>query len=308
MTHSHSHGHAHTHAPQTSSLRFAVATGLNIVFVVVELVFGVLAGSLALVADAIHNLGDVLGLVLAWGAQRLARREPTERRTFGWRKGTVLAALSNAMLVLVAVGGIAWEAVLRLDAPGAPTASTIIVVASVGVVINVGAALLLMAGSKDDLNVRGAFLHMLADAAVSVAVVVGGVVMTFADVPWLDPALSLAVSLVIVVTTWQLLRQSFDLAMDAVPAHLDVADIRDVLLADDDVLEVHDLHVWALSTTETALMAHLVIPADRCDCGPDVAKRLGERINDRFGIAHATLQAESPETASCCPQRAVEVV
>lgn len=279
-----------------------MATGLNILFVVVEVVAGLYASSLALLADAAHNLGDVLGLLLAWGAMHLARRAPSARRTFGLRKSTILAALANVILILVTVGGIAWEAIERLGTPGEPHGTTMIVVAAMGVVVNGGSALLLIRGNRNDANVRGAFLHLLADAATSLVVVVVGVVLSFTAWHWLDPAASLLVSAVIVLGTMSLLRETLDLALDAVPSHIDPDEVAAFLRAQPLVQEVHDLHIWALSTTDVALMAHLVV--DPAAAGaPELACQLGAELEQRFGIGHSTLQLEPPAVAERCPQR-----
>lgn len=280
----------HVHAPHDSNRIFAVAVALNVGFVIVEAGFGVAAHSLALLADAGHNLGDVLGLLLAWGASRLVQRKPSQRRTYGWRGSSILAAMLNAGLLLVAVGGIAWEAVRRFGSPGEIAGGTVLWVATAGVVLNTATALLFVAGRKHDLNLRAAFLHMAADAAVSAGVVVAAVVMLRTGWMWLDPTVSLAIAAVILVGTWGLLRESVDLALAAVPAGIDPAAVEAYLGGLPGVTAVHDLHIWGMSTTESALTAHLVKPDPRDD--DELLARACRELHDRFGIGHATLQWE----------------
>ncbi|MBK6900548.1 MAG: cation transporter [bacterium] len=280
----------HVHAHDDHNRIFALAVALNVGFVAVEAGFGVAAGSLALLADAGHNLGDVLGLLLAWGATRLARRRPSQRRTYGWRSSSILAAMLNAGLLLVAVGGIAWEAVRGFGEPGEVAGRTVIWVAAAGVVLNTATALLFAAGRKHDLNLRAAFLHMAADAAVSAGVVVAAVVMLRTGWVWLDPTVSLVIAAVILVGTWGLLRESVDLALAAVPAGIDPAAVEAYLGGLPGVTAVHDLHIWGMSTTESALTAHLVKPDPRDD--DELLARACRDLHDRFGIGHATLQWE----------------
>ena len=288
-----SHDHA---APAGQGRAFGLGVALNVAFVLLEAIVGVAAGSVALLADAGHNLSDVLGLLLAWGASALSRRLPTERHTYGLRRSTVLAALLNALLLLVAIGAIAWEAVRRFRQPEAPEGWLVIWTALAGVVINTTTALLFRRGRQRDLNVRGAFLHMAADAAVSLGVAVAGAVILFTGWAWIDPAVSLAIVAVVFVGTWSLLRDSVYLALDAVPRGTDLDGIRDYLSGLPGILDVHDLHVWALSTTETALTAHLV----RKDTGDDgLVRRIGDELHQRFGVEHVTLQVESPSAPAC---------
>jgi len=255
---------------------------------------------MALVADAAHNLGDVLGLALAWGATRLARIEPSDLRTYGWRKSTVLAALLNAILIVLAVGGVAWEAIQRIASPAAVDGWIVIVVAAIGVVINGASAALFFAGRKRDANIRGAFLHLAADAAVSVGVVVAGVVVLATGWSWVDPATSLVISAVIVYGTWSLLRESLDMLMDAVPAHIALADVRACLCGLDGVAAVHDLHVWAMSTSEASLTAHVEL-RDGVAAAP-VLRAVETTLLERFGITHSTVQLESHDIAAGCDQ------
>jgi cobalt-zinc-cadmium efflux system protein len=301
----HSHHHHHHEAPNYNRA-FGIGVALNVLYVLIEAGFGFVAGSLALLADAGHNLSDVLGLVLAWGGHYLAQLPPTARRTYGWRSSSILAALFNALLLLAAIGGIAWEAIRRFSAPEPLGGVTVMAVAAVGVAVNTATALLFLRGRKHDLNIRGAFLHMAADAAVSVGVVLAGWGILATGWYWLDPAVSLAIALVIFLGTWGLLKDSLNLAMHAVPENIDPGEVREFLAALQGVDEVHDLHIWAMSTTETALTAHLVKPdvGDHDGFLRDVAHAL----HDRFGIEHATLQLErDPSAAEChsCRARAI---
>jgi len=282
--------HAHAHGPATRSRAFALGMLLNTTFVVAEVIFGVRAHSLALLSDAGHNLSDVLALGLAWGALVLGRRPPTERHTYGLRRASILAALANAIVLLVVVGGIAWEALQRLGRPQAVGEGVVMAVAAVGVVINSVSALLFLAGRKEDLNVNAAFLHMAADAAVSLSVVVAGFVMLRTGWLWLDPAVGLAIGAMIVWATWSLLRESLQLAMDAVPRGVNILEVDKYLRALPGVSAVHDLHIWAMSTTEVALTAHLVRPdADTDDV---LLQRISRELHDRHGIEHTTVQVE----------------
>jgi len=290
-------GRGHTHGDESHGRAFAIGIGLNLVFVAVEAIYGIKAHSLALIADAGHNLSDVLGLVLAWGATVLARRLPTARRTYGMRRSSILAALANAVLLLVAIGAIAWEAVRRFSQPAPVSASVVIRVAIVGIVVNTVTALLFMAGRKSDLNIKGAFLHMAADAGVSAGVVLAGMAIAATGWLWLDPAISLLIALVILIGTWGLLRDSVNLAMDAVPEGVDTATVQRYLAELPGIREVHDLHIWGLSTTEVALTAHLVKPD-----GKSVDALLADtcrELHERFGIEHATLQVERERCAGC---------
>ncbi len=297
------HGdHCHHHEPTDHGRAFAIGTALNLTYVALEAGFGLATGSLALLADAGHNLSDVLGLLLAWWAASLARRRPTPRRSYGWRRGSILAALANAALLVIATAAIVWEAVRRLLMGVEPIeTATILWVASIGVVVNLGTAALFMSGRKQDLNLRGAFLHMLADAAVTVGVILSAIAMRWTGWLWLDPVISLVIAGVILAGTWGLARDSLTLAMDAVPPGIDPEAVQRWLSGQPGVEEVHDLHIWALGTTETALTAHLVRPATY---GPDDAFLLSlrEGLAARFGIGHATIQVEAGDPAHPCPQ------
>jgi len=278
---------------------FALGILLNIVFVVVGVIAGIAASSTALLADAAHNLGDVLGLGMAWGATVLARRARTVRRTYGLKRTTIVAALFNAALVLVAIGGISWEAIQRLgDAPHVDGA-LVAIVAAIGVVLNGFAALLFARGRHDDANVRGAFVHLIADAAVSAGVVVSGVLVWRTGWAWLDPVTSIAVSLVILRGTVSLLRETLDLLLDAVPARIDPEEVERFLSELPGVTGVHDLHIWSMSTTEVALTAHLVVPWASCD--PKFLREATHELERRFRIGHVTIQLE-PDSEPRCEQ------
>ncbi|MGD8743053.1 MAG: cation diffusion facilitator family transporter [Granulosicoccaceae bacterium] len=284
--------HAHHHHEPTSYNRaFAIGIALNVGFVLIEAGYGLYADSLALIADAGHNLSDVLGLGLAWGAMLLATKASTDRRTYGYRKVTIMASLVSAIVLLVALGGIAWEALGRFFQPQPVAGTVVIVVAAIGVVINTVTAMLFYSGQKHDLNIRSAFLHMAADAAVSFAVIIAGVIIVWQDWLWIDPAITLVIVAVILVSAWGLLRESLNFAIDAVPASIDLVAIRDYLSGLEDVTDLHDLHVWALSTTEVALTVHLVVTGDRLH--DDALLDIQQHLHDRFGIAHATIQVET---------------
>jgi cobalt-zinc-cadmium efflux system protein len=288
--HSQAHDHpGHSHAPDNFGWAFAVGATLNAAFVVAELIFGYAANSLALVSDAVHNLSDVIALLLAWGAAWLAQRQPTQKHTYGYRRASILAALFNAGLLLVAVGGIVVEAINRLREPAAVASWTVVVVAAFGILVNGGTALLFMRGRHGDLNIRGAYLHMVADAGVSLGVVVAALVIMFTGWLWVDPAISLAIAAAVFWSGWELARDSVNLALDGVPRGIELSKVRDYLGGLEGVSEVHDLHVWAMSTNETALTAHLVRPGGTND---QFLHQVCEQLSHRFNIHHATLQIE----------------
>ena len=293
----HDHAHDHAHAPQHFGGAFALATALNLGLVAVQVIYGLSAHSVALLADAGHNFGDALGLMLAWGAHALARVRPTAHFTYGYRSASILSALLNAVLLLIATGAIAWEALRRFAEPADVAGLIVMVVAAAGIVVNGLSAWLLMAGQKGDLNIRGAFAHMIADAAVSAAVVVAGGVILLTGWTWVDPVASLIVSAVIVWTTWELLRESARMSMDAVPAGIDPKDVRRYLEKLPGVASVHDIHVWAVSTTETALTAHLVIPGGHP--GDGFLAELCHDLDRRFKINHPTVQIEVGDAGRC---------
>lgn len=309
--HGHEHGHTHgpgghVHAPASFGRAFAIGIGLNLVYVVAEAFYGVMAHSVALLADAGHNLGDVLGLAAAWAASILAARQPSERFTYGLGRSSVLAALGNAVVLLLITGGIGWEALRRLAEPHPASGITIIVVAAIGILVNGGTALLFMKGRRGDLNIRGAFLHMAADALVAAGVVVTGILIISTGWLWLDPVIGLIISAVIVASTWSLLREALQLSLDAVPLGIDRAEVDHYLHGLPGITEVHDLHIWALSTTESALTAHLV-GLEQID-GAVLLPHVSAELKRRFGIGHATLQIETVETALRCGLRPDHVV
>ena len=296
--HGHRHDHHHGHAPRSFGRAFLIGIILNALYVGLEALFGLFTGSLALLADAGHNASDVLSLLVAWGATILARRPPTGRYTYGFRRSPILASLFNALLLLVAMGGVVWEAVGRIGHPAKLAGGTVFWVAAVGLVVNTGTALLFAAG-KDDLNIRGAYLHLLADAAVTLGVMVAGLAIVFTGAAWLDPVVSLAIAGVVLWSTWGLLRGSLEFSLDAAPESVDLDGIRHYLNALPGVKSVHDLHVWPLSTTQTALTAHLVVPQGVRE--PDrLLQRTSHELHDRFGIEHATLQLETGDLEHPC--------
>jgi len=299
-THDHGHdhgGHGHSHAPANFGRAFAIGIGLNTAFVVVEFIYGLIANSMALMADAGHNLSDVLGLVVAWIASVLATRPPSLRFTYGLGGSSILAALFNAVFLLVALGAIAWEAILRLFHPEPVAEATVMIVATVGIVINGVTAWLFASGRKGDINIRGAFLHMVADAAVSAGVVLAGLVILATGWLWLDPLTSLVIVGVIVWGTWSLLRDSLAMAVNAVPRSVDPDAVRRYLASCPGVTTVHDLHIWPMSTTETALTAHLVLPGGHP--GDQFLAVTATELRRRFGIGHATLQIEISAEMAC---------
>ncbi|MEO6896296.1 MAG: cation diffusion facilitator family transporter [Caldimonas sp.] len=303
----HSQGHAHGHAHGTPSLdrAFAIGIGINLVFVVVEAFYGWRADSLALLADAGHNLGDVLGLVIAWAGAFAGRLAPDERHTYGWKRASILAAFANSLILLVAIGSLAWAAIGRLAAPAAVDSTVVMVVAAIGIAVNTATALLFLRDRHGDLNARGAFLHMAADAAVSAGVVVAAALTARFGWNWLDPAVTLAIALVILVGTWGLFRDSLHLMFDGVPSSIDLEAVRAELSALPGVACVNDLHVWATGTTQVALTAHLVMPAGH----PDDAffRDAATRLKDRFSIGHVTLQAATEALMAPCDAAAPEL-
>lgn len=294
--HGHGHGHAHSHAPKDFGPAFAIGVALNTAFVVVEAGAGYLTGSMALIADAGHNLSDVLALLLAWGAAEAAKRPPRGRFTYGFKSSTILAAIANALLLAIAIGAILIETTHRLFEPGEPQGAVMVAVAGIGVAINALTALLFMRG-QEDLNIKGAYLHMAADALVSLGVVVAGLAIVWTGTALIDPLTSLAILAVIAWGTWGLARDSVKLGLLAAPERIDVEDVRAHLGSLEGVEAVHDLHVWPMSTTETALTAHLVMPGE---AGSDAFLRDTARsLKKRFGIGHSTIQIERDGAAAC---------
>lgn len=297
--HHHHHDHHH-HAPAEGFGRaFAIGISLNLLFVLVEVVFGLLAGSMALLADAAHNLSDVLGLALAWGAAGLARLKPTPKRTYGFRRATILASLLSALMLMFALGGIAWESIHRLYEPQPVVGQTMILVALIGTVIN-GATAWLFHKGQHDLNLKAAYLHMVADAAISLGVAVAGGLMLLTGWLWLDPALSLAVVLVILLGSYGLLRDSLNLTLDSVPPGIAYEQVADFLCAQKEVAAIHDLHIWALGTTDIALTVHLEL--NDIPVHDHFLHELAEALHDQFGIGHSTIQLETAHHAGHCPQ------
>src|SRR5689334_2531391 len=299
MSHDHeSHPHgAHWQPAAGYGRAFAIGIALNLTYVAAEAIAGIVSGSLALLADAGHNLSDVLGLSLSWGAAVLGRRQPGGRFTYGLRSSSILAALANALILLVVTGGIAWEAIWRITHPVPVASGILIVVAAVGIIVNGGTALLFASGSSD-LNVKSAFLHLTADALVTAGVVAAGIAIWLTGWLWLDPAVSLVVSAVIVFGTWGLLRSAIGLALDAVPEGVDPGSVRAHLLAVPGVIGLHDLHIWGMSTTETALTCHLVMPSGHP--GDAVLNSVAQQLHETFGIQHATIQIELADTDEAC--------
>ena len=300
----HGHNHGHSHAPADFGRAFLIGTGLNLSFVVIEAGFGFAVNSMALLADAGHNLSDVLGLLIAWGAAALVKKVPTEHYTYGFRRSTILAALFNALFLLVAIGAIALEAIQRFWTPEPVSGTTVMAVAAVGIVVNGVTAWLFARGRKGDINIRGAYLHMAADAAVSVGVVVAGLLITLTGARWIDPVTSLAIVVVIFVGTWGLLKDSVAMSLDRVPQHIRPGEVEETLGRLDGVTKVHDLHIWSMSTTETALTAHLVMPAG--SDGDHFLHDAADLLRKQFNICHATIQIERDEAA--CALEPDEVV
>lgn len=297
--HTHDHHHGHSHSPANYGFAFGFGIVLNTIFIIIEVIFGILGDSLALLADAGHNISDVFGLIIAWIAVWLGKKAPSEKRTYGFKRSSILAALFNAVFLLVAIGGIAWEAIQRFSSSQPVSGKTVIIVAVIGILINTITALLFMSGRKNDLNIRGAFLHMAADALVSLGVVIAGFVILLTGWQWLDPLVSLVISIVIFLGTWGLLKESLNLSMDAVPEGIDVNEIKNYLSKIPTVKEVHDLHVWGMSTTEAALTVHLV--RSEIEDNDLILQKLTKELHDQFSIEHATIQIEKG-TFSCSLQ------
>lgn len=305
--HDHHHGAGgHVHAPANFGRAFAIGITLNVAYVLAEVFYGIASHSLALLADAGHNVGDVLGLAAAWAASVLSKQRPSGKYTYGLRRSSILAALGNAIVLLVVTGGIAWEGIRRLLEPEPTAGVVIMIVAAIGIFVNGITAWLFMSGRKGDMNVRGAFVHMASDALVAFGVVIAGGLILWTGWQWLDPAISLLISAVIVWGTWSLLRGSLDLSLDAVPAGINKEDVEIFLRGLPGVSEVHDLHIWGLSTTETAMTAHLVREETHNDA--NLLKIACEQVHEKFDIAHATFQFETSEMALSCTLRSSESV
>ncbi|WP_108812536.1 cation diffusion facilitator family transporter [Sphingorhabdus sp. Alg231-15] len=307
--HHHHHGHIHHshhdrhgphgHMPTNFSRAFALGITLNVIYIIVEVVFGLLSGSMALLADAGHNLSDVLGLAVAWAGAELSKKPPSKQFTYGLGGSSILAALLNGLFLLLACGAIAWEAIERFSAPSEVASQTVIIVASIGIAINFGTAMLFMRGQKEDINIRGAFLHMMADAAVSAGVVIGGIVIFFTGKNWIDPLISLFIVALIFWSTWGLLSEAVRMSLAGVPRDIDVEEVLEALSEFPGVETVHDLHIWPMSTSETAMTAHLVIPSGHP--GKDFLANVQKSMKDRFAIHHMTIQIElEDEEAGFC--------
>jgi cobalt-zinc-cadmium efflux system protein len=297
--HGHSHaGHDHTHGAAAGGRAFGIGAAINLSFVVCEIILGLRANSLALLADAGHNFVDVIGLILAWTAIKLADHAPTTRYTYGLRGTTILASLANSVLLLLATGAIAWEAIERIGNPPPVQGALVMYVALAGIAVNGGSALLFLHGRHSDLNARAAFLHLMGDALIAVSVMLSGLIVMKTGLLWLDPAIALAVSAVIVYGAWSVLRDSAELALHAVPRGIDAGAVRAWLIQQRGVGEVHDLHIWAMSTRETALTAHLVMPEGYP--GDDFLQELGQQLERKFAICHVTLQTETGSGSAPC--------
>ena len=295
-------GHDHSHSTTSFNAAFAVGIALNTAYVLFEVIFGFIGHSLALLADAGHNLSDVLGLLLAWGASAMAKSAPTKRRTYGLRGSSILAALFNAIFLLISVGAIVWEALRRFRAPTDVAANTVIWVSLIGIAINTATALMFRPGRECDLNIRGALLHMAADAAISAGVVIAGCAILWTGWSWIDPVVSLIISAVIIWGTWDLLRESINLALQAVPRGIEPEKVERYLAQLPGVARVHDLHIWAMSTTETALTVHLVKPDGNID--DELLARVCDDLQTQFHIGHVTIQLECGSDAHPCKQAA----
>jgi cobalt-zinc-cadmium efflux system protein len=304
--HDHSHGLGHSHAPKDFGSAFVIGIGLNLALVIAQVVFGLRAHSLALVADAGHNFADVLGLGLAWWATTLSKSTPTRKHTYGLRSASILAALANAVLLLTTMGAVAWEAIMRLKTPAQVFGPTVIWVATAGIIINGVSALLFFSGRKGDLNVRAAFLHLAADAGISLGVVLAGVAILWTGRLWIDPVVSLGIVGIVVYGTWALLKDSLNLALQAVPPGINADAVRNYLAKQPGVTAVHDLHIWGMSTNENALTAHLLKPDGKLDDG--LLQRVCHELDEKFEIHHVTIQLECGNGPGPCQQEPEGVV
>ncbi|WP_395495941.1 cation diffusion facilitator family transporter [Acetobacter sp. KSO5] len=300
--HHHGFGHAHVHTPASFGSAFAIGIALNVVYLGAEALWGILSNSLSLLADAGHNLSDVLALAAAWLAQHLSAKSPSARFTYGLRRSSILAALANAVILMLVTGGVAWESIERLFHPAPVAGKTMMIVAAIGILVNGGTALLFASGQKNDINIRGAFLHMASDAVTSLAVVIAGGLVLMTGLTWIDPAISLAISVVVVLATWSLLRDSLDMALDGVPRSVDRDSVETFLRSQPGVADLHDLHIWPMSTTETALTVHLVreasLPAGQTETL--LLQNTVATLRTRFGIVHPTVQIESADYHPSC--------
>lgn len=290
--------HNHSHDINSYNKAFGYGIALNVIYILIEVVYGLTINSMALIADAGHNLSDVLGLIMALGASYLAGTTPTQTRTYGLRKSTILSALLNAIILLIAIGAITVESIRKFSSPEPVRGSVMMIVAGIGVIINALTALLFIKGKERDINIKGAFLHMAADAGVSLGVVIAGLLISVAGWLWIDPVISLVIVVVVTLSTWSLLKDSFHLSMDAVPRHIELEKVRDYLLSLPGITDVHDLHIWAMSTTETAITAHLV--KQEAGSNNEILSGTCKALHDKFGIEHSTIQLEDNNAISIC--------
>lgn len=290
--------HNHSHDINSYNKAFGYGIALNVIYILIEVVYGLTINSMALIADAGHNLSDVLGLIMALGASYLAGTTPTQTRTYGLRKSTILSALLNAIILLIAIGAITVESIRKFSSPEPVRGSVMMIVAGIGVIINALTALLFIKGKERDINIKGAFLHMAADAGVSLGVVIAGLLISVAGWLWIDPVISLVIVVVVTLSTWSLLKDSFHLSMDAVPRHIELEKVRDYLLSLPGITDVHDLHIWAMSTTETAITAHLV--KQETGSNNEILSGTCKALHDKFGIEHSTIQLEDNKAISIC--------
>ncbi|GAB4176987.1 MAG: cation diffusion facilitator family transporter [Calditrichia bacterium] len=295
---SHSHAHSHQHTETSFGRAFLIGIILNVTYIIVEAGYGLYINSLALIADAGHNLSDVLGLVMAWGASYLVTKSARGRYTYGFKKSSIIAAFMNAMLLMAAIGIIIWEAIERFNQPQSIDGQTVMIVAGIGVLINTATAMLFFSGRKQDLNIKGAFLHMAADAAISLGVVGVGLILMFTDLYWIDPVVSIIIALIIFWGTWDLFKDSLKLSLDAAPKEIEMQDVKDYLLSLDEVDNFHDLHIWAMSTTETALTVHLTVPGLQCEHN-QLLDKINHDMKHKFNIVHTTIQIEDVRDEDC---------
>jgi cobalt-zinc-cadmium efflux system protein len=294
-----SHNHHHNHSTEREySNKFKIGIILNLIFVFVEFTIGFIYDSLALMADAGHNLSDVVGLVIAWGASYLVLKKPTSNFTYGFKKSSIIAAQLNSLILLVAIGIIFWEALNRLSSPSEVEGSVMMIVAGIGVLINGVTTYLFFGGKDSDLNIKGAYLHMLADTLVSVGVVFSGFIILLTNAFWIDPVISIVIALVIFLSTWKLLQDSTKLSLDAVPESIDIGKVRNYFLSFEEIKDFHDLHIWAISTTETALTVHLL--KDEKLSNDNILNKINHELKDQFGISHTTIQIEDIDCSNGC--------
>ena len=297
MAHNHSH-HDHSSDPVNYNNKFKLGIIINLLFVLIEFAFGIVYDSLALIADAGHNLSDVIGLVIAWVANYLVSKKPTKNFTYGYKKSSILAAQINSLILLVAVGIIIWEAINRLSSSVQVEGGILILVAGIGVIINGITTYLFFGGKDSDLNIKGAYLHMLADTLISVGVVVSGVIILYTNAFWIDPVISIIIAVVIFIGTWRLLQDSTKLSLDAVPGSIDINKVKNYFKKDSQICDFHDLHIWALSTTEIALTVHII--KDSVIANDEMLSRINNDLNHQFGISHVTVQLEDKECNNGC--------